>query len=102
MVPHAHRAVRAARRLPSVTPSAWRWRLAALRLLAIVGSIGCNPAMMAIFLMPQDPKFPAEFPLTETKKDPRVVILASHASPDTLTTDLFNADRMLAEQLTME
>jgi hypothetical protein len=102
MVPHAHPAARAARRPPPAPLSRWRWRLVALLLLAIVGSIGCNPAMLAFFLMPQDPKCPPDFSLTESKKDPKVVIVASHGGSDTLTTDLFNADRMLAEQLTIE
>jgi hypothetical protein len=65
MVLPAHPEAPAARPSPPNRRSLWPWRLAALLLLALVGSLGCNPLMLPFFLMPQDPKCPPDCPLTE-------------------------------------
>lgn len=88
----------------------------ALLLLAVCSSFGCNPAVMAYFLLPfHDPKFQPDFPLVkesketkpfwqlsvgQKKEEVKVLILAMHANANTQTTELFNADKLLAQELT--
>ena len=74
-------------------------RLTAFLMVGFLASLGCNPASLTYFLIPP-PKIPAKMPLTENKDDPTVVIVVSHTSQLQNTTELFNADRLIANRLT--
>src|SRR5688500_151159 len=76
------------------------WWLAALLLGSVVLGIGCNPMQAAYFLVPNHNHPAEEFSFTEKKRNPKIAILVSHAGAHTLTsTDLFDADRELAQRL---
>lgn len=79
-----------------------RWRIAAIVACLAVGSFGCSPASFLYFLMgAPEPTFPPGLmSLTEKKSPVTVVLLVSHAGASTETTDLFNADKLLARRLT--
>jgi hypothetical protein len=84
--------------LTPVSAARWRWRLIALLLLGVVMNVGCGPELL-YFLWPTSPPNNAVCKLTNTKSNPKVVILAFHAGARTQTTDLFDVDRQLAEHL---
>jgi hypothetical protein len=74
-------------------------RIVALVLGGIVASLGCNPLNLTYFLMPPQ-KNPPAFDLTAEKKNPKIAIVVSHGTSNNFTTELWNADKELADRVT--
>jgi hypothetical protein len=81
---------------------AWRWRagiLAGLLAGTVALAAGCNPAMLALLVLPWvDDKEPADFPLADPDREVKVVIVSNFAMAQT-AAELQAVDYLLSQKL---